>query len=104
MELLSDFKISHGSAVAIGMVLMAKAAVAADLCDSDVPGHMERMLRQYHLPTSCSFTADALARVALSDKKRKGDSITLVLPDRIGNSRLHTVFADSLSAFLQGGL
>ena len=104
VEALSAFSISHGSAVAIGMVLMAKAAVAAGLCAADVPAHMEAMLTAYGLPTVCPFAAAQLAQIALSDKKRKGGSITLVLPDKVGNSRLHPVSADSLTAFFEGGL
>ena len=104
VELLSDFTISHGSAVAIGMVLMAKAAVTAGLCSPDVPAHMEAMLRKYHLPTECPFDAKAIAEAALADKKRKGGSITLVLPDRVGNSRLYPVSTDTLAAFFAGGI
>ena len=104
VEMLSDFTISHGSAVAIGMVLMAKAAVAARLCEADVPVHMEAMLKAYRLPTACPYGADALAKVALSDKKRKGGSITLVLPEKVGNSRLYSVPADTLCEFFKGGL
>ena len=104
VEALSDFTISHGSAVAIGTLLMAKAAVTAGLCEADVPAHVEAMLKAYHLPTVCPFEASELARVALSDKKRKGGSITLVLPERIGSSRLHTVSADALPEFFAGGL
>jgi 3-dehydroquinate synthase len=104
VEALSDFSISHGSAVAIGMLLMARSAVAAGLCEKDVPTHMESMLNAYRLPTKCPFDAKQLAEVALSDKKRKGDKITLVLPTRVGESRLHTVPADTLAAFFAGGL
>ena len=104
VEALSDFTISHGSAVAIGMLLMAKAAVKAGLCEKDVPAHMENMLNAYRLPTKCPFSAEQLAAVALSDKKRKGGSITLVLPESLGKSRLHTVSADTLAAFFAGGL
>ena len=104
VEALSDCTVSHGSAVAIGTLLMARAAVSAGLCEPDVPAHVEAMLRAYHLPTECPFAAAELARVALSDKKRKGGSITLVLPERIGSSRLHTVPADSLTDFFAGGL
>ena len=104
VEALSDFTISHGSAVAIGMVLMAKAAVAAGLCEADVPAHIEATLKAYHLPTKCPFDAKSLAAVALSDKKRKGGSITLVLPERVGSSRLHTISADTLADFFEGGL
>lgn len=104
VEALSSFTISHGSAVAIGTLLMAKAAVAAGLCEADVPAHVEAMLRAYKLPTDCPFAAEALARVALSDKKRKGDSITLVLPQAVGQSRLYEVKADTLAGFFAGGL
>lgn len=104
VEALSDFTVSHGSAVAIGMLLMAKAAVKAGLCDENVPRHIESMLKAYRLPTKCSFHAAELAAVALSDKKRKGDSITLVLPQTVGKSRLHTVPASTLAAFFEGGL
>ena len=104
VEALSNFEISHGSAVAIGTLLMARAAVAAGLCEQDVPAHIEAMLKAYRLPTVCPYGAEALAKVALSDKKRKGDSITLVLPDRVGNSRLHSIPADGLADFFRGGL
>ena len=104
VETLSDFRISHGSAVAIGMLVMARAAVAAGLCEADVPAHMERMLKAYALPTKCPFPAEAMAKVALSDKKRKGDRITLVLPARVGESRLHDVRAAALTEFFEKGL
>ncbi|MBE6703354.1 MAG: 3-dehydroquinate synthase [Ruminococcaceae bacterium] len=104
VEALSNFSISHGSAVAIGMLVMAKAAVSAGLCEADLPAHMESMLKAYHLPTACPYGAEALAKAALSDKKRKGGSITLVLPDKIGSSRLYPLAADALAAFFAGGL
>lgn len=104
VEALSDFKISHGSAVAIGMMVMAKAAAAAGLCEATVPAHIEKMLKSYHLPTVCPYSAEAMAQVALSDKKRKGDGITLVLPERVGYSRLHNVPAATLTDFFAKGL
>ena len=38
IELLSDFTISHGSAVAIGMVIMTKASIKAGLCEENALG------------------------------------------------------------------
>ena len=104
IEGCSHFEISHGSAVAIGMLLMARAAVKKGLCEADVPAHMEKLLRAYHLPVDCPFTAKELVRIALSDKKRKGNSITLVLPLRVGKSRLHRISADELLDFFAAGL
>lgn len=99
VEACSNFGISHGSAVAIGMVLMTKAAIAAGLCEPEVLPHMERMLRAYRLPTECPFSAAELAAVAKGDKKRQGASISLVLPRRIGESVLHRIPATELESF-----
>ncbi len=104
VEACSDFGISHGSAVAIGMVLMTKAAIAAGLCDRDVLPHMKSMLQRYHLPTECPFTAKQLAARAMGDKKRAGARITLVLPRRVGESVLHPIQASELESFFAKGL
>lgn len=103
IEKLSDYSVSHGSAVSIGMLYIARAAAAAGFCGPDVPVHIEKMLTSYALPTECTYSADDLARVAQSDKKRKRDSITLVLPERVGKSTLVDIPAEHLSAFFAGG-
>ncbi len=104
VEACSDFAISHGSAVAIGMVLMTKAAITSGLCEPDVLPHMTAMLARYGLPTDCPYGAKALAAVAIKDKKRAGACITLVLPRRIGESVLHKIPAAELEAFLALGM
>ena len=43
------------------------------------------------LPVSAPFGADELYKAALSDKKRAGDTITYVLPQAIGDCRLHKI-------------
>ncbi len=104
VERLSDFAISHGSAVAIGMLMAAKAAVVRGACTPDVPAHMEAMLRRYKLPTVCPYTASELAEAALSDKKRRGGTVTFILPKQLGESVLYPVPANELTAlFLAGG-
>ena len=104
VEACSDFAISHGSAVAIGMVIMTRAAIQNGLCDAAVLPHMLDLLKAYHLPTECSFDAAELARVAKGDKKRAGDSITLVLPKTLGESVLYPIPIEELEAFLCSGL
>lgn len=104
VEACSNFEISHGSAVAIGMLLISRAAVKKGLCTPDVPTHMEQMLRTYHLPTECPFGAAELAAVALSDKKRKGGTLTLVVPRALGQSELYPIAADAVEDFFAAGL
>jgi len=103
IERLSKYTVSHGKAVAIGMLMIAKAAVARGICTPDVPLHIEKMLKRYGLPTACPFPAGALAEAALRDKKRRGDTVTLVLPTRLGESVLYPVKTDELTSFFAAG-
>ena len=104
IETLSSFEISHGSAVAIGTVLVARAAHKMGLCPQDDVDEIVKMLKDYSLPTECPFSADSLAEIALSDKKRKGDKIDLIVPFGIGNSHIYPINVDSLEAFFAKGL
>lgn len=104
IELCSDLKISHGSAVAMGMVIVTKAAVASDLCPAEDLTDLILCLRAEGLPVECPYTAEELTRVATADKKRSGNTITLVIPYGIGDSRLEKISVDKLSDFIAKGL
>ena len=104
IELLSDFGISHGSAVAMGMTVVANAACNMGLCSEDDVVRLVKVLTNAGLPTECPYNAHELAQAAMGDKKRAGDSITLVMPYGIGNSRLYKVSTDELENIILKGL
>ena len=104
IEGCSDFAISHGSAVAIGMVIVTRAAISMGLCPKNALSELEEILESTGLPTSCTYSAKELTKIALADKKRKGGSITLVLPYSIGDSRLYKISVDELENFIDRGL
>lgn len=104
VEALSNFEISHGKAVAIGMAVMARAAVAARFCPSVTAQRLVSLLQSLGLPTGTDFTAAELAVAALSDKKRGGGSITLVIPEAIGRCVLHETPVSELENFIGLGL
>ncbi len=104
VEILSSFEISHGSAVAIGTVLITRAAVKMGLCSSCDLSDIEAMLSSYGLPIECPYSAKALSDIALSDKKRDGGSITLIMPYGIGDSRLYKVQVETLEEIFALGL
>ena len=103
IEKLSNFKISHGHAVAIGMCLMARAAEHLLLCAAGVAAEAEELCRKYLLPTECTYDAESLAHYAMSDKKRSSGKITLVLPFVRGKSELHTFDVIDIRAILEKG-
>ena len=49
------------------------------------------------------YSARELAKAALNDKKRRGDKITLVLPEAIGKCVLKTVDVAELPAWFAKG-
>ena len=100
IELFSDYTIPHGSAVAIGMVLITKAAIANGLCCADTLDILLTLLNKFSLPTETQFTCAQLCEAALEDKKRKGGFITLVVPTETGKSELKKLAVEALPAFL----
>lgn len=104
IEACSNFTISHGSAVAIGMVIITRAAEARGVCPTGTVKALLDLLEKYHLPTECPFTVEQLFAVALSDKKRAGGMITLVVPYGVADSRLVTVPLDALEGYIRAGL
>lgn len=104
IEICSDLTISHGSAVAIGMVVVMRAAVKQGICPQNDLDELISILLAEGLPTTCNFTAEELTEAALKDKKRDGDTISLVVPYSIGDSRLYKLPVSELSDFISKGL
>ena len=104
IEALSHFNVSHGSAVAIGTAIIARAATKLGYCPEDDRDQIVNMLKSYALPTDCPYSASELAEVAFRDKKRNGDTINLILPFGIGNSRIHKIPVTDLESFFAAGL
>ena len=88
IEKCSHFGISHGHAVAIGMVYAARLAGRMGLCGADVLKKIHDALQANHLPVEAPYTPEELCEVALSDKKRMGGEISFVLPRAIGRCEL----------------
>lgn len=104
IEKCSDFEISHGSAVAIGTVLIARASVKLGYCSEGNLNEIISLFEQYNLPTKCPFDAKSLADIASADKKRAGAKINLVVPFGIGDCRLVPTPVDELEAIFSKGI
>ena len=79
-------RFAHGEAVALGMVAAARVAVAAGLCDPDLPPRLGNLLAKLGLPTHATdLPANGPILEAMSrDKKVSGGHVRLVLPTRLG--------------------
>lgn len=104
IETLSNFEICHGDAVAMGMGVIARASAARGLCSPDCAKLVEDILARFDLPANSPYDAQQLIEAMLSDKKRRGDSITLVVLREIGRCSLHTIAASELMDFVEAGI
>lgn len=104
IEKCSSYEIPHGSAVAIGMVIVSKGAYLCGLCSEDHSQKIKDVLLKYSLPTSCTYSADKLFEVTLSDKKRTGSYTTLVIPEEIGKCILKKVNSDEIYDLIKKGI
>ena len=97
VELLSDFRISHGEGVAIGMCCAGELAVRLGRWSRAEAERQKRAIAALglatQLPRHCSVPAmlEAMHR----DKKNRGGAVTLVLPKRIGEAETVRTVPDS---------
>lgn len=84
VEILSDFRISHGIAVTKGMDRITEISVRQGWCGREVYDRLHALLLEYGFDLSIPYTNDQIYEIMLSDKKREAGYIDLVIPERIG--------------------
>ena len=100
IEKNSDFTLSHGQCVAIGMAMIARSAARLGFCSAETRDAIISTLAQYGLPTDTDQTPDAICRAALGDKKRQGKTLTLIVPREIGLCELHKIQVAELQTWI----
>ncbi len=102
MEKLGDFTAySHGQAVAAGMVLACHIGEHLGTTPAGTAERAASAARSWGLPDSVPYGAKKLFEAAMSDKKKSGHSLTLVLLRRPGEATLHPIPAADLLGLLE---
>ena len=104
VEAQSNFAISHGKAVAIGMAIVARSAAKNGICTEETAEKIQNTIRLFDLPTNTVYSAKALYESALSDKKRSGGTVNLIVPAAIGDCRILPTPVEKLQVFIEEGL
>lgn len=98
VEARSNFTVSHGKAVAIGMAIVSRAGNCPDA------GRIIRCLEVFALPIKTECTAEELYNAALSDKKRSGGNVNLIIPRVIGQCDIVSTPVEEIQSFIEAGL
>ncbi len=104
IEKLSEFSIPHGRAVAMGMMIMTRASEKCGMLKEGSSDRLEKVFLREGLDIKTDYDAHTLANACLSDKKRRGDAIDIVLLDKIGNAVIKNINISELEQTISSGI
>ena len=104
VEKCSGYAVSHGHAVAIGMVLASRAAERLGYSPKGILEAVLSANEKYGLPSACAYNAQQLFDAAAGDKKRDGGSMDLVVLENIGRAKTVRVDMNGLRDFVEAAL
>lgn len=104
VEAKSDFNVSHGQGVSIGMAIVARSAAKAGTCSIDCCRRILDILDRFQLPVHTDYSPEDLYTCTLSDKKRSGERIHLIIPREIGRCEIVPTPIRELKSFIEAGL
>jgi 3-dehydroquinate synthase len=90
----NQYELSHGQAIAIGMVYAAK--LSQQLLNFKNAGRIISLLEKYGLPTEANFDKIKVLGVLKMDKKRQNDFINFILLERIGKAVIEEISIEKL--------
>ena len=103
IEKLSQYAVPHGKAVAIGLAIIARAAEANGDCDKDTADFIIKILSKLSLPTTSMYRPAEIADAIAHDKKRSGESISLIIPRALGDCEIRRLtLKDAREYLIQG--
>ena len=103
VESAEGFRLLHGECVAVGLAVICRAAAKFGYmpqCDAD---RVVRLLEKTGLPAETALERKTLLPFARADKKRSGESLDLVVPERIGACRIVRIPAQELDLWMAAG-
>ena len=105
VELASDFRLSHGEAVGIGMVVEARIGEAMGITETGLTKRIANALAGVGLPNTIpvGLTSERVVKAMRLDKKRVGGSPRFALPVQVGEVR-HGVLVEDWQAAVMNAL
>ena len=104
IEKCSAYAVPHGSAVAIGMAIIAKCCAAKGICSRACADEIIEGIRALKLPLETEFSISELLGPMLSDKKRNGATVSFIVPRTIGDCDILPLPVEQIEEFVKAGL
>ncbi len=102
-EALSDFKMGHGQAVAVGMYIVTNALEKEGAAQKGITGALLHLLDKYALPHSVPYAPKELFSKTSADKKCENGGIYIVTVQKIGDGRYEKIPMERLLDIIEKG-
>ncbi len=99
IEKLSDYKISHGLAVGMGLKIILDGAKKSKIMSAESYDKILSLIGKQGVLKDCPFTLAQIYSKISQDKKRSGDDITLVMPSNVEDIKLIKVKLDHVKEY-----
>jgi 3-dehydroquinate synthase len=104
IEKSTNHALSHGQAVAEGMVIMSRAAYKKGYCGTDFSREISQAFSGFASEINTKFSAEKMYEAALSDKKKRGGKINIIIPERVGKCVIKEIEASELLEIFKLGM
>lgn len=103
IEAASNFELGHGTCVAMGLCMMARACAARGWCPDGCAKRIVACVRAHGLPTTTDTGTDRLMEYVAHDKKRHGDAVNAVVIRDVGRVEVRRTTLDELRELIEIG-
>ncbi len=104
IEKCSNYTISHGRAVAMGMVAETKAFIKFYNEKPEILKIIKSLLEKNSIKFDIPYTARELAQAAIHDKKMADGNLNIIAPLEIGNCQLKSIPISRLEEYIAAGV
>lgn len=101
IETLSSHAVSHGYAVALGIIKITRAAAKLGLIETTLLEEIERLIKQYFKDIEYKMNASEAIEIIAKDKKCIDNKVAIVIPTRLGGVEIVEVEPDKLKSALE---
>ncbi len=84
VELLENYRISHGEAIAIGLLVESYLSMKMGILPKESFHEIDQLIRSFPFKLSCAIRKDAMLAALASDKKAAKGKVRFVLLEKIG--------------------
>ena len=100
IEKLSEYTISHGKAVAMGVKIILDNSLRLGYIDKILYEDSKSVLNKCVIAEKLPFDMEDIRKTCLADKKRRGDTISLVMVHGIGDCRTHKISVKEIKEYM----